>query len=85
MAGYGSPLLCRIQVEGFWLFRAFAWRQNVTVQKNWFCQGPCHLLEIRTYGRASPFRSTSAEFFDPNAMQLHTACCTVFFLPGDGT
>jgi hypothetical protein len=29
--------------------------------------------------------STSAEFFDPNAMQLHTACSMVFFLPTSGT
>ena len=31
------------------------------------------------------FRNTSAEFFDPNAMQLHTACSIVFFRPASLT
>ena len=31
------------------------------------------------------FRNTRAEFFDPNAMQLHTACSTGFFRPTSGT
>jgi hypothetical protein len=31
------------------------------------------------------FLSTKAEFFDPNAMQLHTACSTTFFRPASGT
>jgi len=39
-------------------------------------------LEGRSY---TTFLSTSAEFFEPNAMQLHTACSIVFFLPGSGT
>jgi len=29
--------------------------------------------------------STNAEFFDPKAMQLHTACSIFFFLPASGT
>src|SRR5277367_5700997 len=29
-------------------------------------------------GHYAQFLNTSAEFFDPNAMQLHTACSTVF-------
>jgi hypothetical protein len=39
--------------------------------------------EIRS--RQAAFLSTSAEFFDPNAMQLHTACSIIFFLPATGT
>src|ERR1700719_1527404 len=31
------------------------------------------------------FLSTRAEFFDPKAMQLHTACSICFFLPASGT
>ena len=37
------------------------------------------------YSRAAPFLNTTAEFFDPNAMQLQTACSIFFFLPGSGT
>jgi hypothetical protein len=39
----------------------------------------------RSYARALIFLRTSAEFFDPNAMQLQTACSTIFFLPAAGT
>jgi hypothetical protein len=54
--------------------------------------GVCH-EEFRTQiprfsqrtQRLAPALSTRAEFFDPNAMQLHTACSTVFFLPAFGT
>ena len=50
-------------------------------------------LEMRSFappgepeGRPyTAFLSTSAEFFDPNAMQLHTACSILFVLPGSGT
>ena len=31
------------------------------------------------------FLNTSAEFFDPNAMQLHTACSIAFLRPTSGT
>ena len=31
------------------------------------------------------FLNTKAEFFDPKAMQLHTACSTDFFRPTSGT
>ena len=40
------------------------------------------LLSHMTY---ATFLSTNAEFFDPNAMQLHTACSMAFFLPTSGT
>ena len=37
-------------------------------------------------GKTQPiFLSTSAEFFDPNAMQLQTACSISARLPGSGT
>ena len=35
--------------------------------------------------RAYAFLSTNAEFFDPNAMQLQTACAIIFFIPATGT
>jgi len=52
--------------------------------------GPIMLARDRQAGRLShttyaTFLSTSAEFFDPNAMQLHTACSMVLFLPAAGT
>ncbi len=31
------------------------------------------------------FLKTKAEFFDPNAMQLHTACSIAFLRPAAGT
>jgi hypothetical protein len=31
------------------------------------------------------FLNTSAEFFEPNAMQLHTACSMAFLRPISGT
>src|SRR5581483_252808 len=37
------------------------------------------------FGRQTTRRITSAEFFDPNATQLHTACSTCTFRPGWGT
>jgi hypothetical protein len=35
--------------------------------------------------RYATFLNTSAEFFDPNAMQLHTACSIACFRPALGT
>ena len=40
------------------------------------------LLSHMTY---ATFLSTNAEFFDPNAMQLQTACSIVLILPAAGT
>ena len=49
------------------------------------CHGWNNEFLQKFYYKAVPFLSTTAEFFDPNAMQLHTACSISFFLPAFGT
>lgn len=43
------------------------------------------ILVLPARSRYADFLSTSAEFFEPKAMQLHTACSIIFFLPVSGT
>jgi F420-dependent methylenetetrahydromethanopterin dehydrogenase len=55
-----------------------------------YCSQSClPILEHRNFGwiklRYEALLSTSAEFFDPKAMQLHTACSIDFLLSTSGT
>ena len=45
----------------------------------------CEAEAVRGRFNYADFLSTSAEFFDPNAMQLQTACSISFFRPASAT
>jgi hypothetical protein len=66
-----------------------ALRFHVTGKGYYWDLQPQRLQEWQGLGHGwaatSVLLNTSAEFFDPNAMQLHTACSICFLLPGSGT
>ena len=64
--------------------------QTVVGRWPWRCESVRSLADDRVDRRPNDcshaqFLNTSAEFFDPNAMQLHTACSIAFFRPTSGT
>lgn len=66
---------------GPWEFEADCLRGSEAHDRYWpLTTSPCSLTT--TY---ATFLSTKAEFLEPNAIQLHTACSIFFLRPGNGT
>ena len=62
----------------FWVAQRFSAANKVLYNRG-FSPGVCLILNY------AQFLNTRAEFFDPNAMQLQTACSIACFRPASGT